>query len=195
MERYGNGPFYLGGWCADGITAYETARVIEERQGKVGLLVLIDAINPECYTDTGSLMRSAANTVGTLKGALTDGFRKGFSAMAETMTPLMKRARDRMATIQQYRFDRNTSSFPVLVLRPAEIPVEEEDLGWSRSCKGTIYVVEVPGEHDSVFREPDFLGRQLRTYLDVEMRHNVSAISDEQIPDAPDSSLLKPKVA
>lgn len=199
MERYGKGPFFLGGWCADGITAYETARVIEERQGTVALLVLVDAINPECFTDTDTLVRSAANTVGLLKDTLTDTFRHGLlssvSAMAKTVSPLMKRARDRMAVIQQYKFERAASNFPVLVLRPAEVSVDEYDLGWGRSCKGDIYVVEVPGEHKSVFREPNVsvLGQHLRAYLDAEMLRTANqppagvALSD--------SPFLNPKVA
>jgi thioesterase domain-containing protein/acyl carrier protein len=175
MDRYGNGPFYLGGWCADGITAYETARVIEERGGIVAIAALIDAINPQYYTDTGTLLRSAANTMEVLKDTLACTFRNGLkasvSAMAKTVSPLMKRARDRIAVLHQYKLHHAATAFPLLVLRPAEIPIPEHDLGWQRTCHGEISVVEIPGDHSSLFREPNLsaLAQQLRKHLDLAM--------------------------
>ena len=175
MERHGKGPFYLGGWCADGITAYETARVIEERGGNVATVVLIDAINPQHYTETGTLVRSAANTMELLRDTMTCTFRNGLmssvSAVVKTVPPLMKRARERIAVIQQYKLHHATSNFPVLVLRPAEIPINEQDLGWSRSCKGAISVVQVPGEHSSLFRDQNLsvVAQQIRKHLDLMM--------------------------
>ncbi|MFZ1008933.1 MAG: thioesterase domain-containing protein [Candidatus Sulfotelmatobacter sp.] len=41
-----NGPYYLGGWCYDGILAYETAQQLRAQGQKVALLVLFDARNP-----------------------------------------------------------------------------------------------------------------------------------------------------
>ncbi len=175
IERHGNGPFYLGGWCADGITAYETARIIEERGGTVATVVLIDAINPQHYTETGTLVRSAANTMELLRDTMACTFRNGLmssvSAVAKTVPPLMKRARERIAVLQQYKLHHTVSSFPILVLRPAEIPIDEQDLGWSRSCKGNISVVQVPGEHSSLFREPNLsiVAQQIRKHLDLMM--------------------------
>ena len=40
------GPYFLGGWCADGVLAYETARQLLNEGGEVALLVLFDAENP-----------------------------------------------------------------------------------------------------------------------------------------------------
>lgn len=37
------GPYFLGGFCADGVLAYETARLLTERGEQVGLLALFEA--------------------------------------------------------------------------------------------------------------------------------------------------------
>ncbi len=199
MERQGKGPFYLGGWCADGITAYETARAIEKQGGQIGLVVLIDAINPEHYAEAGTIMRSAANTMGLLKDTLACTFKNGLmssvSAMAKTVPPLMKRAKERIFIVQQHNFNRANSSFPVLLLRPHEAGIDEHDLGWGQSCKSNLYVVEVPGEHDSLFREPNVsaLGQQLRKHLDIAMPKGSNGQAG--VAEQPGSSLSQPKVA
>ena len=61
-------------------------------------------------------------------------------------------------------------SFPVLVLRPpASSSLEKPDLGWSRACGNSLTVVEVPGDHSSIFREPNVrvLGWKVRQQLDA----------------------------
>lgn len=40
------GPYFLGGWCMDGVLAYETARQLLAQYETVALLVLFDAQNP-----------------------------------------------------------------------------------------------------------------------------------------------------
>jgi myxalamid-type polyketide synthase MxaB len=40
------GPYFLGGWCMDGVLAYETARQLLAQGETVALLVLFDAYNP-----------------------------------------------------------------------------------------------------------------------------------------------------
>ncbi len=40
------GPYHLGGWCYEGILAYETAQQLRSRGANVGLLVLVDAATP-----------------------------------------------------------------------------------------------------------------------------------------------------
>jgi amino acid adenylation domain-containing protein len=46
------GPYFLGGWCADGVLAYETARQVMYQGGKVALLVLFDTENPNPLAET-----------------------------------------------------------------------------------------------------------------------------------------------
>lgn len=41
-----SGPYHLGGWCADGVLAYEMARQLEARGETIALLALFDSPNP-----------------------------------------------------------------------------------------------------------------------------------------------------
>jgi thioesterase domain-containing protein/acyl carrier protein len=40
------GPYFVGGWCAAGLIAYETAQQLQAQGQEVALLVLFDAVNP-----------------------------------------------------------------------------------------------------------------------------------------------------
>jgi acyl transferase domain-containing protein len=46
MRTIQAGPYFLGGWCMDGVFAYETARQLVAQDETVALLVLFDARNP-----------------------------------------------------------------------------------------------------------------------------------------------------
>jgi thioesterase domain-containing protein/acyl carrier protein len=45
-QDYPKGPYYLGGWCYEGLLAYETAQQLRQAGAEVGLLVLVDAATP-----------------------------------------------------------------------------------------------------------------------------------------------------
>ena len=48
------GPYCLGGWCLDGVLAYETARQLATQDETVALLVLFDAPNPNPSPQTSN---------------------------------------------------------------------------------------------------------------------------------------------
>src|SRR6266481_2192062 len=54
------GPYMLGGWCAHGILALETAQILREREQDVALLVLLETINPERMRRRSRLSRLMA---------------------------------------------------------------------------------------------------------------------------------------
>ena len=45
-ERSPHGPYMLGGWCAHGLLAYETARQLEEQGEEVAQLVMLESVHP-----------------------------------------------------------------------------------------------------------------------------------------------------
>jgi amino acid adenylation domain-containing protein len=53
-----NGPYFLGGWCQDGVFAYEVAQQLHAQGEKVGLLVLFEAWNPARWKKYSGLERS-----------------------------------------------------------------------------------------------------------------------------------------
>jgi thioesterase domain-containing protein len=46
-EKRPRGPYMLGGWCAHGVLALETAQILREQGQDVALLVLLETVNPE----------------------------------------------------------------------------------------------------------------------------------------------------
>jgi aspartate racemase len=52
------GPYFLGGWCQDGVFAYEMAQQLLAQGEKVALLVLIEAWNPARLKNCSGLERS-----------------------------------------------------------------------------------------------------------------------------------------
>src|SRR5882724_6345959 len=54
------GPYMLGGWCAHGVLALETAQILREQEQDVALLVLLETINPERMRQQTRLTRIMA---------------------------------------------------------------------------------------------------------------------------------------
>ncbi len=54
------GPYMLGGWCAHGVLALETAQILREQEQDVALLVLLETINPERMRQQTRLTRMMA---------------------------------------------------------------------------------------------------------------------------------------
>jgi thioesterase domain-containing protein len=46
-DKRPHGPYMLGGWCAHGVLALETAQILREQGEEVALLVLLETVNPE----------------------------------------------------------------------------------------------------------------------------------------------------
>jgi thioesterase domain-containing protein/acyl carrier protein len=174
-REYGNGPFYLGGWCADGVTAFETARAIEEQGGVIGMVVLFDAPNPKYLAEVRALAASTARRMASLKAtfrsALDNGLMSSGAAIAKAIGEFVRRAWQRMFSVFTKSYEMPPVSFPVLVLTPPVTALHAPDLGWSQSCKGPLHVVNIPGDHESIFKEPNVavLGSKLREHLDRQM--------------------------
>jgi thioesterase domain-containing protein/acyl carrier protein len=167
-------PFLLGGWCADGLTAYEVGRALLDAGETVGLVVLFDAVNPDYYRATRSLVSSVGRTMTSLRSILKSASSGGPSARisgaSDAIGTLVRRLGRRI--VDRYNRDYRSApvSFPVLVVRPPiTSSLEKPDLGWSRACGNFLTVVEVPGTHSSIFQEPNIgvVGRKLRQQLDV----------------------------
>jgi thioesterase domain-containing protein/acyl carrier protein len=173
-SHHESGPFLLGGWCADGLTAYEVGRALAEAGETVGLVVLFDAVNPDYYRATRSLVSSMGRTMTSLRSILKSGSSGGLGArmsgVSEAIGVLLRRLGRRIADRYHPEYRSAPASFPVLVVRPpASSALEKPDLGWSCAVGNSLTVMEVPGDHTSIFREPNVgvVGRKLRPQLDA----------------------------
>ena len=55
-----DGPYFLGGWCYEGVLAYETALQLRREGHRVDLLILVDAVTPKSRTSMSTYQRIAA---------------------------------------------------------------------------------------------------------------------------------------
>jgi amino acid adenylation domain-containing protein len=72
VERQAQGPYLLGGLCAGGLIAFETARVLRKQGRTVGMLLLLEAANPRTpkrsFKIAGDRYRSTVNFISEAKG-------------------------------------------------------------------------------------------------------------------------------
>lgn len=174
ISQHPGAEFCVGGWCADGLTAYEVARALKAAGEKVSLVVLFDTMNPEYYTEARSLVHAAGRTFVSLRSlfrtAIDAGLRSGLPALLKSLKGVVDRLLSRIGHTLKEGYKSAPASFPVLVLRPVVTStLEQPDLGWRRACQDALTVVEVPGDHSSIFREPNVkvLGWKLREQLDA----------------------------
>jgi len=171
------GPYSLGGWCAEGILAYEMAVQLKAAGQEVASLILLDAANPD-------LRRSLSNRevlVARIKYHSKRLARRRGSAIWDY---LVERAGGIVDRVRLQRIGKapftdkvqyaarayrpNRFAGPVTLLRPTERPaLSSADLGWSRAVDGGVYVREVVGDHLSMFHEPNVesLATEIRASL------------------------------
>ena len=62
IRERSSGPYMLGGWCAHGLLAYETARQLREQGCEVAQVVLLEAVNPVRMKQFSGWKRTIART-------------------------------------------------------------------------------------------------------------------------------------
>lgn len=178
------GPYFLGGWCADGIFAYEVAQQLSAQGEKVGLLVLFDAWNPARWKEYSGLERSRIRL--RLRGGniFTNLWRHNLrETLADYKWRLKFRSLRHRIWYIYYRFllavqgqidDRFREFFKVgyftvrdyipkpysertLLIRsgPDAQRAEDPGLGWSGLLVGKSEFQFVPGGHKGIFLEPN----------------------------------------
>ncbi|MGW0854214.1 hybrid non-ribosomal peptide synthetase/type I polyketide synthase [Streptomyces sp. NPDC002690] len=192
------GPYHLGGWSMGGVVALETARLLNRSAGprveKVAVIDLMEAPGPtddENVDDALLLSWFARDLAGLNDRAWTPGaefFRKpGGDAEAlrllhaealrmdllpadiglETLTALYERFARNFRALLRHRPE--TYDFPVRFFRARDGATEEVAASWQELFTGDCHVVEVPGDHYTVMRQPhlrllaDELDRWLET--------------------------------
>jgi thioesterase domain-containing protein/acyl carrier protein len=61
-EQCANGPYMLGGWCAHGLLAYETARQLQEQGEEVAEVVMLESVHPVKRNEYQGWKRMIART-------------------------------------------------------------------------------------------------------------------------------------
>ncbi|MEW2289596.1 amino acid adenylation domain-containing protein [Streptomyces sp. NPDC047841] len=179
-----DGPFLLAGWSMGGVVALEMARQFLQSTGRTLPVVMLDShpprptVDPHGEHDEIALLADFAADWG---GTLDVDFGLAHSDLAETgvragLERLLAHAKaagvlspdddvvllDRLFrtyAAHAVAMDRYRPATPypgpvTLLATPTGRPGDAVDHGWSHQVTGPLSVVEVPGDHYSILREP-----------------------------------------
>ena len=167
-----SGPYYLGGYCAAGIAAYEAALQLMAEGQDVPLLVMIDAPSPAQWRaniDRSRLRHHVAQMIS----------RRGIARWSYALD-LLRRGRTRLATPrhrQEFRepLDRAALGYKappypgaVALFQPlVRTKAGDFKRGWPRLIRGDFLTFDCPGDHYSLITPPhvDELGAKLSQCL------------------------------
>jgi amino acid adenylation domain-containing protein len=180
-ERQPNGPYYLGGFCQDGIVAYEMARQLTQRGQKVAMLFLFETVNPapaaadrvRSYWKRLSIrLKFRGDQLRRLGPSDYPHFLKvQVGSIQRRMTSLSWRAShrvrklvgdaklsnlDSIVHIASRTYKPKPLSSPTLLFRCGEWPVASAGdpyFGWRSLLTGWHETIEIPGDHIGIFRE------------------------------------------
>ena len=195
LEYRKEGPYYLGGWSDSGVVAYETARQLMAKGHEVALLVMFDTDNPafqqsvpnEVWSDSRvNKMKFHAEELLALKLKNVPAY------VAEKVKELHRKIGSAALQIQ-YKFRVRVNGgrlqnpeqivhVAISAYRPAPYigrlvffkaakgptgDAWDSSRGWPHLVTGEFEVHEVPGDHRSMFLEPNVetLANNMRNYF------------------------------
>ncbi|WP_446745078.1 condensation domain-containing protein [Silvibacterium acidisoli] len=205
-----HGPYYLGGWCAAGPLAVETARALTDAGEEVRTVMLFDSWRPGYSKELESEQKnrpdmalkavlsrkyrfhrmkmrplSAAHKVKYIGSAALHKFNgvKGRMymrnwALAQRLFKLFGLPLPHfMHNVSLETFEAvrtyNPKQFPgrITLMRATQaiyIPGAEEGCGWGKVARDGVEVLWAPGDHESMFMEPNLasVGSSLRNTLE-----------------------------
>jgi pyochelin synthetase len=194
-EAQPNGPYYLGGFCADGIFAYETARQLTLDGCEVGLLVLFETSNPNPPRKTclaTGLKRLAirlgyrVSQISRVKLRELPGYVRGraeevksflqrlawnFSRINGSREPQASELNlERLLYIAATSYKPQPITCSTSLFRGKDWPIASAGdpyLGWREMLLGPTETHEVPGDHSGIFAETnvEVMARLLKACL------------------------------
>jgi len=188
------GPYYLGGFCLNGVLAYETARQLRAGGENIALLLLFDARNPACQRPVGSSQASTfvprlRHHLANLRQLETrqvpaylltrlrwfvDSSRARIWKAAYGLKLYMDNGRlsdpDQIREVAGRAYRPPPYAGRVVFFQTTKRPVGPHwDLisGWRELVAGVMDVHEIPGDHESVFfgQELEYLASQMTACL------------------------------
>jgi aspartate racemase len=206
------GPYYIGGFSAGGIVAYEMAQQLNRAGEQVAIVILFDSslarsvvasLRAHEYGHAAARalriaswnLRYLART--NLRTFITQKV-KNFRANLRILLCEMRNASQKSVdpanssnffTIEE-AFLKALDSYiaepyagRAVLFRTADSDYYSSDmaLAWSRLVQGGFSVVDVPGDHETMFLDPQIesLGRAITSYLDIGREESVWTHSDQ----------------
>jgi len=168
-----NGPYYIGGWCIDGILAFEAAAQLMSAGAAVGLVVMLHSANPVHFRRLGgtSIQLSKFKYHWEKLRQLHGSARWSYAAArlrgaVEPNAPWLRATR----MLHKAALEYEPQSYPgaVLLLQPTDRPrLLDYGPGWADVVSGDLAVFDCPGDHCSMLEPPnvEFLTGRIREQL------------------------------
>ena len=186
-ERQPEGPYMLGGWCAHGLLAYETARQLQAHGQEVAQLLLLETVNPVRMKQYRGWKRAIARAqlkfhllkfecayMRQLNSMQTRNYIAG--RMSQKLARI-KRATRRIFRDANFYSDDFASGNTLDILYAAAAGYRPKpyngcvalirsqqrtfgfgrvvDLGWSEVLGKNLEICETPGNHYTIYMEPN----------------------------------------
>jgi thioesterase domain-containing protein/acyl carrier protein len=171
-QHHPDGPYLLGGWSASGVLAYEIAQQLLANGHEVELLVLFDVRNPVFFQELGNRrerlqahgqkIRFWAKELGELKLHQLSNY------ATEKVTELRRKIRQSNTSFLAEGGDIVQNAVALYRPQPYQGRVAffsprsrptgrawDFHRGWQELVRGTFETHEVPGDHRSMFLEPN----------------------------------------
>ena len=179
LEQQPSGPYYLGGFCQNGLFAYEIAAQLKARGLTVGLLALIETVNPKPTSGQG--LAKGLRRLGLKIGRRMNGMsrnrpeplstyaRKSVKEVADLARRTYWRAAgqrdlrkkefrtsvlDRVLYVAATCYRPAPLDCPAILFRARDWPIAaagDEYLGWREFLTGPTATCEVRGDHFGIF--------------------------------------------
>jgi amino acid adenylation domain-containing protein len=156
-------PYLLGGWCNGAILAYEVAAQLTARGAEVGLLVLLDAVNPAAFRKRTTQITAHIQQLWRLpRGQRADFARRALGAHFSSFFQRCQRDRADTAELVDAndRFTRLIAAYrpapldvPVLLLQPSDGKIDYAS-GWREVLGDAIEMVDIAGSNASMLDPP-----------------------------------------
>ncbi len=184
------GPYHLVGYCGGGTVAYEIALRLLHEGEEVRLLALIDTYRPgirvdmsrwESWADTfhqggaDGIVERVVRAARYRMGYARRLFSVAWSRWRDDTIPIELREfalmRSYMSAVRTHRVRKYPGKLFVLRASQArpELALAAPDLGWTDYAEGGVEIVNIPGTHEGVVREPNIehMARELERHLEA----------------------------
>jgi surfactin family lipopeptide synthetase A len=191
-EAQPRGPYYLAGLCVNGVLAYEIARQLLQDGDEVGLLAMFDGHNNDYYKNpfkdkryssrmkyhlSNLLQMEVKEAPGYLLDRLDEARRK---IERITWQLVSERSGERLRNTDSIvhpafqRYEPKPYPGKMVLLQSSDWPSGpyfDFKLGWNDLVSGGIEFHLIPGDHPSMFTEPNVrrVAQTLRTHLDQQV--------------------------
>jgi amino acid adenylation domain-containing protein len=182
-----DGPYYLGGHSLGGVVAFEIARQLRAAGEIISLLALLDP-DPPRPSMFGALRRAIGRPVSYIRHLFSLSLDEQKKAIMASSRSKWNKLRVRLAANRDfsaiaredkalalegtYRPDAYPGRITLFLASDANAsdqPLFDPRLDWGRLASGGADVHVVPGDHETLLREPNvrILGQLLRGHLDA----------------------------